>query len=416
MTQRFDDITDRNSPVVARRKAVRRLLAWVTLPVIAAGGRCASRQQSASIGKQQQPVHGPLKIRTVPLAVPIHGLKSTLIERRGLAQATRVALPPRLPKYPLGVIQHVLHLWGLEVPFGKLFLAAITNNSTFRRLCVTRFHHLLSVSSFGVQVRCTADQGMGSEWGVTHPGAYIHLMAELGIPATYRLSLGHGTEATLADAIRDTAKRTHLAVELEWIVAGLCRYLADRSWKNRFGQLFSFDKLALELVARNFGEGPCFGTHVPYALATLLAVHAQAPILSPATADAVRRRLCDYAARVTLCQKSDGSIDKTWAIVTPRTKRYLAVTLGNRELESVSITGHHLEWMTISLPETRPDDSVLEGCASYLVRSIPRFRSAVKSDWHVYLPISHAVKALWQTIGMRYACLDMANCSVRTPT
>jgi hypothetical protein len=369
----------------------------------------ASRAEVGAFGS-------PLPVHDLPVPVTYYPLEQAVGTEADLAAAADTVRPYfGRNKVPISLVYHALRVWGPRAPFGAeeshvldgeglcgdgLFLRILTNQAAYQAYSQFTLDRLLVPSPFGVQVVTAVDAGWGQEWGSTHVGKYLQVMADLGVPAATPLQLDGGRQASLTDVVWDEARRCHPAEEPEWLTCGLARYLAVPRWQNRFEQWLAFDDLADQLTLRPFGKGACLGTHVPNALATLLNAHTHRPLLAPDREAAVRRRLREYSRHLTKHQRPDGSWGPDWAA-----GEAAGVPLGGIVLEQGSLlaTGHHLEWMCLCPPDLRPDALVLERAARFLMRHIPSFNRWIREDFHLYMPVSHAVRAVVLANGKAWA-------------
>lgn len=357
-----------------------------------------------------------IRVRAQPRAVDVFPLDALEIDRNQLEVAVR-SVRPRFGSYklPLMVIYHALRVWGPDAPFGDtgvaadsegslrgrgLFLEILTDTAAYRRYSKFTLDRLLAPSPYGVQVISTSDAGWGRQWGSTHIGKYLQVMGELGVPSERPLALDEGRRARLADVVRDEAARVREAVELEWVTIGLGFYLDAAEWQNQDGRPVSFADLAVWLAAKPPGQGACKGTHVCYALASLLSFQRRDKLLNSATEAAVRSRLREYGALLTRSQAADGSWGNDWA--EDSTQRARKTPGPDLPTDRITATGHHLEWMLIAEPALRPKPDVLKRAATYLARSAPSYRRLIEEDFHAYLPISHAVRAMILATGQRW--------------
>jgi hypothetical protein len=371
-----------------------------------------SRKNAAALGN-------PIPVRTKPVKVPIQPLAAVSIDAEQLnAVGAAMAPPTKMEKFPIAWVYHALRLWGCRAGFGGLdfrvkqlrgrwgqhMLQVISDDSAFAEFCAADYpRYLFKESPYGVFVRTSWDDGYGSEWASTHPGKYVQVMAELDIPSTHEIRLFNGRRRRLADVICDDARRLHLSIELEWTTVGLSRYLSVSQWQNRFGQWISFDQLASRLIDQGFGQGSCFGCHVPFALATLLAVAEGSNLLSAKTIRHVTKRLAQFSASLAETQLADGSWGPDWPVACGVPDYRSPLTWRSAQMDTLCVTGHHLEWMTITPPSLRPAERVMERAARYLIQAIISARSLVEDDWHFYSPVSHAAKAVTAAAGYQFA-------------
>ncbi len=132
---------------------------------------------------------------------------------------------------------------------------------------------------FGIDGRPRIDRH-GTETFEPHRDQTLATCASLGVPAT-RMFLSEEGGASIAKLVCSTRADFHLDGELEWTAVALARYApTSRYWINRWGRKFTFDDVAGILLNHTYGEGTCAGSHVLYALVTLLRVNMQRNILS----------------------------------------------------------------------------------------------------------------------------------------
>jgi hypothetical protein len=379
---------------------------WVSLP-----RRPRDDNEPGRLGR-------PIPVRSAPIALTVYPLQGWTCEEGDLVTVADVIRPYfQRNKVPVALVYHALRVWGPRAPFSPvevtvapsdglsgegLFLRTLTDQQAYQTYSMITLNRLLVPSPFGVQVVTSViDLGWGQEWGSTHVGKYLQVMADLDMPSDTPLHLAEDRRAVLADVIQDEARRYHTTFEPEWIACALCRYLSTPRWQNRFGQWCSIDDLAGLLVDRPFGVGACNGTHVPYALATLLNVHQKTPLLSRVREAEVRHRLLEFSNQLSRSQHPDGSWPGRWW--PSETKPGIQGEYLDLVQTQVLATGHHLEWMVLCPPELRPDPAVLARAAGFLTRTIPMLREHIKRDLHTYLATSHAVRALVLASGRRWA-------------
>jgi hypothetical protein len=207
-----------------------------------------------------------------------------------------------------------------------------------------------------------------------HVGQTLSVLGELGMPPSHALRAPDDV-GNVRDVVNDMTATFNLSQEPYWTTIALALYLPPQTeWTNKFGHCFSFDDLAAKLTASPVGEaGPCGGAHALYAIAVLLQVNDQYPILSPASQRDATAFLRQAAQELEQSQHPDGSWDDLW------TRRQLshAKLIGRKLLAPEStrglwITGHHLEWMAIVPAELRTSDDRLRRAAQYVLRETAR--------------------------------------------
>jgi hypothetical protein len=353
-----------------------------------------------------------------PRSAPVYPIQGTKQWSETLPAAALAVKPYfRDNKIPIALIYHALRVWGPRVPFepsevaakwdgikrDHLFLDILTNDALYERYSRFTIDRLLDRSPLGVRIVTAGDAGWHTEWASTHVGKYVQVMADLEIPSSVPLQLRDGG-ATLADALRDETLRYDYSQESEWICCGLPRYLSTPRWRNRFDDEITLDELVTRLAGREFGQGACYGTHVPMALAVILGVNrnAERPLIHPETERRISTRLIEISELLTHSQASDGSWSPDWHKPSSRIADSPQSYRRNNNLR-VAVTGHHLEWMTHCPPQLRPGEDCLAAAALFLSRRLPQQKEEIELDFHAYAPATHAVRALLNACERRWA-------------
>lgn len=361
------------------------------------------RDASATVSLQTE----PRRIQSYPIA------ERWRPESSELEQLASIVRPPEaLVQYTTGLLYHLLRLWGKDATFsslpfqakplrgdwGRIMFDCLTDEQIFAEWCKSSTKRLFAEVEGGLKVRTSLDRSFQSKWTSTHPGTYVQVMAELGIPPDCEIKVlyADGAKYMLSDVIRTNARRVDTQVELEWTATSLARYVTDRCWQDRFGVRTGFDAIADALVQKDFGEGACFGEHIPFALASLLNVGRSNVLLSERSCHAIETRLREYRDRLLVCQDSDGAWPPDWYDPNSSKSRF---TWGSDSIDALAATGHHLEWLAIVPPILRLEDESLGRACRWICRTIIAERALIRSEWHYLLPITHAVKAIADATG-----------------
>jgi hypothetical protein len=323
-----------------------------------------------------------------------------------LEQVAVALLPPTMPAYPLALVLHAIRLWGVEARFrtrrfsfsswrgrwGRCMFQCLTDERAFHRWCNTRVPWLFVANEYGLKVRTASDVGFGYDWLSTHPGKYLQVMGELGTSSEQPIQLADAGQQIwfLRDVVEDDARNVHLGVHPEFILNGLIRYLGISTWENKFRQRMSFDRIVHRLTEVPMGQGVCFGSHVPMALAIIRAIHETYGVLTDTAARLCEVRIRNITKQLIVSQKSDG--EWTWQWGNQQSAR--GFSWGTDILDNLCVTGHMLEWMSL-VPETlRPEPGVMARACRFVCRALGVVHAALASDWHNYLPASHAARAV----------------------
>lgn len=222
----------------------------------------------------------------------------------------------------------------------------------------------------------------------SHRDQCLCTFAELGMPLS-TIVIADGATHCIRDLLADSIARFDLSQrELAWtaIVYGL--YLSPtKSWKNRFGDSYTFDDLAGRLLEKDVGEGSCAGTHTLFALAILRRLDDEYQLL-PQSRDAVTSHLSICVAEAVRMQEPDGSWNPNWA---PTLRRPAASgTWSDRDttLNRLLVTSHLAEWLLYLPAELRPSSHVIRKAGSWLLSQL-RTASADERI-HNFCAFSHA--------------------------
>jgi len=307
---------------------------------------------------------------------------------------------------PLTAILHSVRLWGPEADFprlphepiplsGKTMADILLDHATLVRHCHLYGPGLLRRSKYGIEVIISRDFSFKYTTSATHFGELLDSLAESGMPSDHSVTTADGDVGTVADIVADDAARCVYGTELEFVTTALSRYAKNgRPWLNRFGQTYSFDKLATELITAPQTTASCDGTHVPYALVVLMRSDQIRPLLSAASRSAVEAYLSQLSSQLTQCQCPDGSWGKDWR--DSQAKPECPSELDDEAfMRVVRVTSHHLEWMAlVNTSEHRPSISTMKKAVDFLTGNSNRIEYCLKEDWHRYGNVTHVARCL----------------------
>lgn len=363
--------------------------------------------------------HTPFRVAERPAVVrphPIPGLvtegevRSILVDVRPYVD--RSAL---LGRVPIAILVHSLRLWGRDAEFprwpegihvsrsalsGEEMCRTLLDHEYFTRNCGMRAPALLVQSTLGVRVLASSDGSFVAEEMMTHFAKLTQVMGEVGMPASAEVRTSDGYVGTLREVIQDDAARLVTGVEFEFATSGLSLYATGKApWTNRFGQQYTFDRMADQLLGSRPGTTVCGGAHVPYALAVLLRVDQEKDLLTEATRVRIRKHFRMLSSALERCQAPDGSWPWRWPAYCERGSDPGGDEEEDRLRLTMTATGHHLEWIAIAPDDCRPSRQAIGKAVRYTVRTWPEFMGELKDDWHLYTVASHAARALWLISG-----------------
>jgi hypothetical protein len=220
---------------------------------------------------------------------------------------------------------------------------------------------LLKLFSDGVVARIGFSNVEGGHIGaLVHQDNLLTAFAELGypsntpiiaVPADARVDNSKGSfpgvQAALSDLVQGAISYFSPRQELEWTIEALVRYLApQQEWTNRFGETFTFNDVAGELLRRVPGEGSCIGLHTVYALVCLFRVNMQHRVLADGVAALIERYLQRRSqaldADVDSKEYSFHRLDNKWPAAFRNSTEDRSEWMDANQLTYVS---HHLEWI-----------------------------------------------------------------------
>ncbi|MES1213120.1 MAG: hypothetical protein ABUL64_00900 [Singulisphaera sp.] len=215
-----------------------------------------------------------------------------------------------------------------------------------------------------------------------HPGQLLAILAQSSIATNCPIRVS-GQNFTLDDLIESEKLGCQTGMELTFKLIGLSYYLdIDSRWKNSTGQMWSIERLVREELSQPIVGAACGGTHRLMGLA--YAVRKRETSGRPMTGEFRRAQkyLEDYHRYTfTKLQNPDGSFSTEW-FKAPGARP----DLGRR----IQTSGHILEWLSYSLPESELQSPRVVKAVEYLSGVL---HSGINQDWEVG-PLGHALHAL----------------------
>lgn len=336
----------------------------------------------------------PLRVRRVPLRLSQEVPRFPILTESDHARlAEAMELSGVAPVPPAGLL-HLLKADGLsgcyrrrDIASGHQIVELLTND---QRGSAYFGSSIMKRTTDGVRYELTSSRRASVRGlGESHRDQCLATFGEIGLSLGTRIVLD-GVELRLSDVLNDSIASFHLdQAELSWTVTAYMHYLQPGStWTNRFGQTYSFDDLAAELLSRDLESASCGGTHILCALALMARVQCRHRLLSHEQAQRVASRLENYVGRSVGAQGSDGAWSNGWfSQEKPDDRR--GPTSGEQK---VLLTGHIVEWLMLLPDELRPPPEVYHRAALWLYRAVS---VATDNDWRDhYCPYVHAAVSL----------------------
>lgn len=214
-----------------------------------------------------------------------------------------------------------------------------------------------------------------------HPGQFLAMLAQIGVPANYPLRV-QGAKYSVEDLIRTEMATCNAGRELTFTLIALSHYLqSDAEWTNSDGEPWNLDKIMAIELSQPVNGAACGGTHRIMAItyAVRMKELRQEPL--EGAYPKAKKYVRDYQRYVTTLQLRDGGFSSDWF------KRRSDWGDTDRQLQT---TGHILEWLVFSLPRNELAGRRVVRAVDFLTNHMTRNRY---HDWEVG-PRGHALRAL----------------------
>jgi hypothetical protein len=240
----------------------------------------------------------------------------------------------------------------IPTPFGSRddILATFTSDKQGEKVLGAS---VVVLNRFGISLEGATGKAVRSNSDELHRDQSLAVLAEAGITLDHPILIAQ-RKYTVRDALACTIANFDInAHELCWTAVALSAYLPpSRTWRNKFGEEFSFDDVAQRLLSTPFHSVSCGGTHLLNALSVILYSDEQHTLLSEGMRRKVRVFLFNAKDRLIASQHSDGYWSLAW--YTDRRVSHVRARHWSPNLDDVRsqllVTGHLAEWM-LSLPE-----------------------------------------------------------------
>jgi hypothetical protein len=177
-----------------------------------------------------------------------------------------------------------------------------------------------------------------------HPTQFLGYMTMANIPLDYEIKTGTKT-ITVRDVINDAKMQVRQGPEITWTLWALAHYEeSDAQWRNNAGEPWSIERLVKLQVDERVTNSACGGCHGMFALcyARNLYFTTGRPLTGVwLEAD---QKIKWYTEATRRMQNTDGSLSSNF---------YKGPGYSNNYDTRLNTTGHQLEWILVSLPQSR---------------------------------------------------------------
>jgi hypothetical protein len=366
------------------------------------GGSADSADHKISPARQLalgERVSSSVRIRETPLRLTTPPAHVELVTDYQLATALCATAPIwRPPNVPLLI--HYLKVWGLDADFSAEMVGArctgpwMVETLLCDKLCKQRTNrlgsHYLVDSPFGIHVVQVGAPDSAETRGEGHFGQLLKALGQAGVPAETPVITESGQRGNVRDLISDAVMRFRPSEDLDFVSCAFAMWLPpETSWRDQFGNEYSFDFLIDSLISRPLGPGSCGGCHRAYAVMAILAADSAHPLLSIDCRNEAEAWIESLSRLLEHTQLDDGAWDSNWS-----GNGRVDVVYADDVLDRITITGHQLEWIAMAPERLRPSKLTITKAVAALTASIERMRQSSRITFKSALPSSHAARAL----------------------
>jgi hypothetical protein len=337
--------------------------------------------------------------RVSPLVVRPHQRRLLSVPR------TRPLTPDVDDKVNLSFCLHFLRANGIDATFESSFLPAGHSilsllcddeqgaNYYFGRAPIFRTRH-------GVRFATGSPRFQRFEPSLeAHRDQCLCTFAELGLPLSFPLTI-QGETLGVHSLLHDSIANFHLKQdELAWTAVAYALYLSPScTWTNRFGETFSFDQLAEELMSRPVASSSCGGTHLVHAVTMILRANDIYPILNDTVRVGTERWISTCTDAAVQSQTSDGYWTLDWCASIPRQRNVgPGWTAPDTPGTQLLVTGHLAEWLLYLPQRFSVPDHVLRRAGGWLLHRLSELSSGDRLRSHC--AVTHAIIAVRHLTG-----------------
>jgi hypothetical protein len=214
-----------------------------------------------------------------------------------------------------------------------------------------------------------------------HEGQFLAILAQSNVPLDYPIQIG-SNKFKVEDLVRYEMATCKEKSELTFKLIGLSYYLdSDKQWRANDGKVWSIPKLIQEELAQPIVGAACGGTHrlMGFSFSVRQRVMQGQPVNGQfARADKFVRDYIEYTWRL---QNPDGSFSTEW---------YEGRGNEPNDERKVQTTGHMLEWLMYTLPDSEVNQPRVQKSIDFLLSKIYDKRD---NKWPIG-PRGHATRAV----------------------
>ena len=175
-----------------------------------------------------------------------------------------------------------------------------------------------------------------------HPNQFLAIMAVANIPIDSKIETPDGA-ITVRDIVKNTQSIVSGEEECAWTLWALAHYLKpEAQWENKYGEMWSLEKLARVEMDQSIHEAACGGTHAMFGLSYALKMRRKAGKRNSGYWLEVEQKIKRFVQLSKANQNNDGSFSVDFF----RSQKH------SRDFETrLASSGHVLEFLMVALPD-----------------------------------------------------------------
>jgi len=190
-----------------------------------------------------------------------------------------------------------------------------------------------------------------------HPAQFLALLSQSDLPVGYKFKVGND-HITIGDIINNTMKEVNTREEVTWVLWGLQHYLKpDTQWVNQHNEPWSIERLVQIETASPVVGAPCGGNHRLFALTRARDKHLKHGGKLAGNWLQADHKIRQHIELARSLQNYDGTFSAKFYETSGHT-----TDLNQR----FNTTGHTMEFLSISLPDSRLNEQWVRNAVTAL--------------------------------------------------
>ncbi|HID22450.1 MAG TPA: hypothetical protein EYP14_08615 [Planctomycetaceae bacterium] len=194
-----------------------------------------------------------------------------------------------------------------------------------------------------------------------HVNQFLAILAACDLPRDFKFQAGD-REVTIDDMIRQAQLEVTANQELTWTLWSLSHYLdPDAQWTNRYGEVWSLERLVQLCTLDSLSWLPCGGTHRLYAVTLARNQYLKKHHELHGPWQLADQWIQYYIEMARSMQNSDGSFSNNY---------FDGAGYTYDVVERLDTSGHTLAWLILALPDERLQEPWLRRAVEAVARDL----------------------------------------------